>query len=1317
MADGLKKKLKSVLSKCLAFGVVVSVLTASLLPVAKDNTDTVYAAWDGYTRAEIEEFSPLDFGKLADVLATGGIPSNQYTKNGSRYSVYWANHLTNTDLEIELSEGVPTDWSEYLTISMDIYSKKATKATIMFIAYSPDTSTTGNYYYKNITVDWEGWKSFKFKQSEFSVSREATWENISSLRFVGHGNWNIVGDAETELYISSIKRKKGDPTSSMNIYKETDIEQTLSDLKDSVAVYGNGVNGVNNEGAKSLGYEIDHVKKTTTVPAELFKTYFGADITDNGKDFSITLNDKSVSGSVGDIAVKTADGDATLRIAPYAKDGKVYFPGEDVARLLGKEVYTDGRLLVIGTETAVKSLMRPEHLDVNERGEIASYLAYHRPVTLSEFSPEDTIPVKDNWRRYLVGSPEINDMSDPDIAAKVNSVDFEAKAAWNALIKDKSSDELFEGITSTASSHMTSAYSKIYNMALGWATSGTSLYKNEDLKNDILYALKWAHEKRYGATSDTGWTITGFNNWWDWDIGVPQNLMHTLLLLEDELSDDLIKKYCAYFDNRNPLPKLTGGNYTDIAKSVLISALLQNNYKRVVQTRSDFEKMYLYVDDNERITESQLKGDERKKITPMKGAGFFTDGSYILHTLHAMNATYGPAHFEPLCMFEKIFAGTAFETNTPFKYNVPEVFYNVFNSVIYGTTTYRHVMGRTEPVNNFNAGSSLIASAFSAADKFDPEDRNKIYGILKASLIANPNAGYTGKLCLEDIKKYKEIIADDSIKPVEDISENRVFYNMDKVVHKRNDWSVGISMSSSRIFNYECINNQNMKGWYLGDGRTEWYLYGDNTNATSGYWSSIDPYRYPGTTVDTQKRQAVSIDQGYEYLSSKDYVGGVSLGGKYGVAAMELESFHNDTESSASSAHGKTLPAHTSDLVAKKSYFMFDDEFVALGAGVNAKNNNDAEVLTIVDNLLANETASKSGRTIVEPYKILSAVASATPEPENVAANTIDDDMGSKWAGKLDGELVFDLGEEKELGFIVFAFMSGNTRKQSFILQLSNEGTSYTTVFEGESSGTKDANEAFDLGGKTARYIKFINKGNSAGSEWVSLCDAKVYPPSPDGTIGIAEDDVYGVDKVVVDGSKKIFAGADTVLTGARWLNIADKCGYIFPSTDTANVGELKTRWTKGVSSHFELWFSHGINPTDGRYEYIVLPGKSEAETKAYYEANTTKVLVNNEKLQAVKDTSIGTTGIVFWEAGSLDKVTVSAPLTVMYTETDTEFKIAVSDPTQKLTEATITINLPLELTDIDDMATSKTSGDTTTLTLNLSGSDGRSFEAVYQKK
>ena len=42
-------------------------------------------------------------------------------------------------------------------------------------------------------------------------------------------------------------------------------------------------------------------------------------------------------------------------------------------------------------------------------------------------------------------------------------------------------------------------------------------------------------------------------------------------------------------------------------------------------------------------------------------------------------------------------------------------------------------------------------------------------------------------------------------------------------------------------------------------------------------------------------------------------------------------------------------PVHQSDLTAKKGYFMFDKEVVCLGTNIHARNNNNAEVLTIVD--------------------------------------------------------------------------------------------------------------------------------------------------------------------------------------------------------------------------------------------------------------------------------------------------------------------------------------------------------------------------------
>ncbi|MFQ8805082.1 MAG: polysaccharide lyase family 8 super-sandwich domain-containing protein [Alistipes indistinctus] len=43
---------------------------------------------------------------------------------------------------------------------------------------------------------------------------------------------------------------------------------------------------------------------------------------------------------------------------------------------------------------------------------------------------------------------------------------------------------------------------------------------------------------------------------------------------------------------------------------------------------------------------------------------------------------------------------------------------------------------------------------------------------------------------------------------------------MDRAVHKRPGFALGIAMSSNRIENYETINGENLCAWYTGDGMT-----------------------------------------------------------------------------------------------------------------------------------------------------------------------------------------------------------------------------------------------------------------------------------------------------------------------------------------------------------------------------------------------------------------------------------------------------------------------------------------------------------------
>src|SRR5205807_1381440 len=109
------------------------------------------------------------------------------------------------------------------------------------------------------------------------------------------------------------------------------------------------------------------------------------------------------------------------------------------------------------------------------------------------------------------------------------------------------------------------------------------------------------------------------------------------------------------------------------------------------------------------------------------------------------------------------------------------------------------------------------------------------------------------------------------------------FAHMDRVVHLRPGWGFGLAMSSSRISNYESINNEDLHGWFTGDGMT--YLYnGDVLQFSDNFWPTVDPYRLPGITVEKQVRPDAA-DEGY--LSDANWVGGATVG-PYGVAGMQL---------------------------------------------------------------------------------------------------------------------------------------------------------------------------------------------------------------------------------------------------------------------------------------------------------------------------------------------------------------------------------------------------------------------------------------------
>ena len=109
------------------------------------------------------------------------------------------------------------------------------------------------------------------------------------------------------------------------------------------------------------------------------------------------------------------------------------------------------------------------------------------------------------------------------------------------------------------------------------------------------------------------------------------------------------------------------------------------------------------------------------------------------------------------------------------------------------------------------------------------------------------------------------------------------------------------------------MNKENTKGWHISDGAL--FLYnGDTDQFSNNYWNTIDPHRLPGITTD--HTEGTNYESGLAYTSDKDYAGGSSVDDLYATIAMDF--------------HGQNT-----DLTAKKVWFAFDDEVVALGTDIN----------------------------------------------------------------------------------------------------------------------------------------------------------------------------------------------------------------------------------------------------------------------------------------------------------------------------------------------------------------------------------------------
>ncbi len=541
----------------------------------------------------------------------------------------------------------------------------------------------------------------------------------------------------------------------------------------------------------------------------------------------------------------------------------------------------------------------------------------------------DFAQAKANFKRYYVGDAH-NDLSNAVIRGKIAQIEQIGKDSRALMNRDPDAPVLFGDKLVTETVEMNMQYHHMVRMARAWGTCGSALYRDETLLKDILYALEYLYQHYYGQREidGCGWRDTRLHNWWNWYVGVPNCLEETLVILDDALTQAQIDRYMSCFHHiRTRMCRVKNTVYAPTRTKVCtLAAILSKDVDLMSESMVDIDMQLPNANGDCCVCE---------------------DGTYLIHNYYHYVGSYATDILvNRVMLVAGLLAGTRFACQSADKYNMVRWIYDVFEPFMYGGNLMSMVNGRAFECGDA-FGAVAIQGALSQLGVFSAEEDQKLKQFIRRN-VDKDNLDYMlSELPLSFAMKLLSVMEEEiTLNPY---TVGRVYYCGDRVVQQRPDYAVGIAMHSTRTGNYECINSDNIKGWHTGDGML--YVYNDKVKGFDrygrDYYKTVNKYRLSGTTEDVRERSAVSI--AHAYPGKTEFVGGVSFENTYAAAAFDFEAYHYEKDPVfEDDGYGGDFPKHANDLVAKKSYFLFDDEIVALGAGITSTM--DADVYTYAEN-------------------------------------------------------------------------------------------------------------------------------------------------------------------------------------------------------------------------------------------------------------------------------------------------------------------------------------------------------------------------------
>lgn len=511
--------------------------------------------------------------------------------------------------------------------------------------------------------------------------------------------------------------------------------------------------------------------------------------------------------------------------------------------------------------------------------------------------------LKNKWLQYLVG-----DTLRPEPLKRVRDAQdkmlYHQELLWADIPYQENAADVFQIIL------------RLKEMAIALKSPKCPYYMDYSLRLRIIYGLEWLSEHRYNETCKP------YGNWWYWEIGVPIALLETLLLMEELLDTELIERLLLPVDKyvgdpafharwfTAKAPPSTGANLVWKSTAAALAAVIRGDGKKLSAARNALLPLFSYVSE---------------------GDGFYEEGSFIQHDRYAYTGGYGVSLLHDVVRLMAWLHGTPWELPGETRDLTARWIEDSFVPLMFRGSMLDMASGREisrEDSQNHESGHSVITSCLRFSRILDVADQARQLSRVKGWIVADTCMPYIAKAPPDTAAEAEALLDDELVPPAREESFCKLFAHMDRAVLQGPGFAYSISMFSSRIYSYESINREHLKGWYTSYGMSHLYN-SDLGQYADAYWPTVDPYRLPGTTI-TKILQEDGAGQGR--LSTKAYVGGAVLHNQYGAIAMELQDVVNEA----------------GGLTALKSWLLCGNRIVALGSGIQSRNS--AGVETIIDN-------------------------------------------------------------------------------------------------------------------------------------------------------------------------------------------------------------------------------------------------------------------------------------------------------------------------------------------------------------------------------